>query len=64
MLSLHRESRCAISQEQTVQNFLQLVLKSVSGQAVAPSAPTPLHPSLLGKVGGGVGEVGAPRNGW
>lgn len=64
MLSLNRVSRCAISQEQTVQNFLQLVLKSVSGQAVAPSAPTPLHPSLLGKVGGGVGEAGAPRNGW
>ncbi len=64
MLSRHRELRCVNSQEQIVQNFLQLVLKSVSSQAAAPSAPIPLHPSLLGKVGGGVGVVSAPRNGW
>lgn len=47
-----------------MQNFLQLVLKGVSSQAAAPSAPAPLHPSLLGKVGGGLGEVAAPKNGW
>lgn len=64
MLAWRRESRRTSSQEQTVQNFLQLVLKSVSSQTAIPSAPTPLDPRLLGQVGGGLGEAGAPKNGW
>lgn len=64
MLVLRRFQRCVISQEQTVQNFLQFVLKNLSSQAASLSSPLLLDPQLLGKVGGGLREVEAPKNGW
>lgn len=47
-----------------MRTFIQFVLKSVAPQTAVASAPIPLDASLLAKVGGGMREADAPKNGW